>query len=131
MARLLEGKKRNKQLIPMLLGVILLGGMMLLFILQGGSSGIEEFAGAEQESVTTQKQAKSIIDSVRIPQGFFEEGLLGQFNIYEPLSVPDEWGRDNPFTPAAFSESTEQDEAVEVETQEEAPQEDVSEDTSQ
>ena len=105
---------------PLVLGIIILGAIFLLVVLQGGAEGPEVFQQAEVASVSIQKQANDIKRDAQIPQGFFGDELLGQFIPYEPITIPDQWGKSNPF----LLENPE-DENVEIEDQdiEESPPE--------
>lgn len=94
-----QSQRKAKKFIPIIIGVVLLGGVMLLIVLQGGIQGQEVFEGTESSSALLRSQVQQIKSGVVLPEGFFGDGVLGQFIPYDPIQAPAEWGRENPFSP--------------------------------
>lgn len=106
---ILQSQKKAKKFIPIIIGAVLLGGLILLIILQGGVEGQDKFVGIEDSSQLLRKQVQDIKREVTLPEGFFGSEILGQFTPYEPIKAPAQWGRENPFAPFNPAEFVDQD----------------------
>ena len=101
---ILQRKQSSKNLIPIIIGTVILGGFALIFILRGGSSveGPEAFSVSKEETILLQKEAKNILQSVSIPDELFAN--LREFDLYEPIQLKEAFGKANPFVTKAISD---------------------------
>lgn len=89
-----QRKKRN--LLLFTVAAVLITAAVIVFLLGGGVVQ----PGGEGEitlSSETQQRANNIRRSVSIPESFFEEGVLDEYESYNPVTAPANFGRENPF----------------------------------
>lgn len=89
-------KKRNKkqtQLLLALLGAIIAGGGLFLFLNRDGGSGAEYSADSTVLQANIERRNKA----VEIRRDLFDEGILNALNSYVPIQPASIKGRANPF----------------------------------